>query len=274
VLEEGDELAIARNRRNAWSIAIVLLAVALMLDSKLSPFRLFSQSRAYAPVVAKQANRSVTSPSIVSEQSVASIAPASASTNVVENSRAVDESGDTSVDNAAQIISQNPSTGITAAADVAVHESAETRSRNNVPQVVSTPAKQQYVPPSTIDERGVRTYTQYSLPQPHREAEPPPVPASGDKGIEQLLSEGRIRKATPSDMERWLAASNIDRNNSPSMTIDYKSGNQYLFRTYVVTREMTFPEGLYGAHSATFIVPREVPRPSGNAGHSRILEMP
>lgn len=39
-------------------------------------------------------------------------------------------------------------------------------------------------------------------------------------------------------------------------------------------RAMTFPAELYGAHSANFIVPRNVPRPYGNPGHSRILEYP
>jgi hypothetical protein len=36
---------------------------------------------------------------------------------------------------------------------------------------------------------------------------------------------------------------------------------------------MIFPADLYGAHSVTVIVPRGVPRPTGNPGHSRILDM-
>lgn len=45
-----------------------------------------------------------------------------------------------------------------------------------------------------------------------------------------------------------------------------------LHNGYVVLKPMRIPAGLYGAHSATFIVPRGVARPEGNPGHSRILD--
>lgn len=48
---------------------------------------------------------------------------------------------------------------------------------------------------------------------------------------------------------------------------------RFLFKVYVVQSAMTFPEGLYGAHAAIFIVPRGVGRPTGNPGHSQILDM-
>lgn len=90
--------------------------------------------------------------------------------------------------------------------------------------------------------------------------------------MSQLLREGRIRRATVRDMEAWRAATGDRR--SDSLHLDYSSGNQFLFRTYVVVREMTYPAGLYGAHSVTFMVPKHVVRPYGNPGHSRVLEMP
>lgn len=40
---------------------------------------------------------------------------------------------------------------------------------------------------------------------------------------------------------------------------------------YVVRKAMTFPAGLHGANSATFIVPRGVPVPGGDPGHSCVL---
>lgn len=41
---------------------------------------------------------------------------------------------------------------------------------------------------------------------------------------------------------------------------------------YVVLKEFAMPAGLYGAHSATFIVPKGVPVPTGKLGHSRVLD--
>ena len=42
---------------------------------------------------------------------------------------------------------------------------------------------------------------------------------------------------------------------------------------YVVLRPFQIPAGLYGGNSATFIVARGVPAPTGNPGHSRILDL-
>ena len=41
---------------------------------------------------------------------------------------------------------------------------------------------------------------------------------------------------------------------------------------FVVRRPMRFPGGLGGAHSVRFIVPKGVPRPTGNPGQSRVVE--
>ncbi|MCE7902677.1 MAG: DUF2339 domain-containing protein [Gammaproteobacteria bacterium PRO9] len=143
-----------------------------------------------------------------------------------------------------------------------------------------------WVPPPTVDANGVRTYTQYSYPQVNEAAVPRPGPqpgvvrmpppplASQEAGIDQLVRQGVLRRATPRDVDAWIAATGSkDRESLHLDILDPFTGNRYVMRTYVVTREMTFPEGLYGAHSATFIVPRNVPRPYGDPGHSTILEM-
>lgn len=41
---------------------------------------------------------------------------------------------------------------------------------------------------------------------------------------------------------------------------------------YVVRRAMTYPSGLYGAHAVTFVVPKGVPRPRGEPGHSAVYD--
>jgi hypothetical protein len=138
------------------------------------------------------------------------------------------------------------------------------------------------MPPPTVDASGVPTYTQYSYPQPSRKDKlyadvrrVPPRPVVGDVGIDQLLRDGSIRRAMPRDVDLWIAATgSADRSALHLDIVDYRSGGRYVFRTYVVQREMTYPDGLYGAHSVTFIVPRGVPLPYGDPGHSRVLETP
>jgi hypothetical protein len=39
---------------------------------------------------------------------------------------------------------------------------------------------------------------------------------------------------------------------------------------FVVTRQTRFPAGLAGSHAVRFIVPKSVPRPAGDPGHSKV----
>jgi hypothetical protein len=89
-----------------------------------------------------------------------------------------------------------------------------------------------------------------------------------------LVNQGKLRRATMSDYERWRA------NGGPAprgsvMEDPFESGSRerFLFKTYVVQGSMTIPDGLNGAHAVTFLVPRGAPRPTGNPGHSEILDM-
>lgn len=100
----------------------------------------------------------------------------------------------------------------------------------------------------------------------------PSLPLAGDKGIDQLLGERKLRRATADDLAQWRAVAGSSKRGADSSAFASESG-PFLFRTYVVQGPMTLPAGLYGAHSATFIVPRGVPQPVGNPGHSRILDM-
>lgn len=126
----------------------------------------------------------------------------------------------------------------------------------------------------TVDANGVRSYTQ-TTPSMRPSDASTTTPAFEEQGLDQLLRESRIRRATPRDVDAWVAATGRkDRSALHLNLTDPAAGDQYIFRTYVVLRKMTFPDGLYGAHSATFIVPRNVPRPYGNPGHSRVLETP
>lgn len=91
----------------------------------------------------------------------------------------------------------------------------------------------------------------------------PPLP--GDRGIEQLLREGKLKRATVADYNRWVGR---DR---PRVFSGASSGT-YLWRTYLVTGPITFPSGLHGAHLATFILLPGVPHPNGDPGHSQVIQ--
>jgi hypothetical protein len=95
-------------------------------------------------------------------------------------------------------------------------------------------------------------------------------PLVGDKGIEDLLRGGQLRRASMVDYQAWLAASG---GQAPRIPVHSLGNGGELFRTYVVLQAMKIPADLYGANLVTLIVPRGVPRPEGNPGHSQILDM-
>jgi len=109
-------------------------------------------------------------------------------------------------------------------------------------------------------------------PSPFRD---PDAPLAGEAGLREAVAKGLMREAYESDMRAWQSAYDAARlrdtppvsGASPSRA---SGGSPY--NTYVVVRPMRVPAGLHGAHSATFIVPRGVQRPTGDLGHSRILD--
>lgn len=98
-------------------------------------------------------------------------------------------------------------------------------------------------------------------------------PLSGKKGVEQLVQRGILRKATFEDIELMYLTSKESINDYRDLIEErnetYLEGNPI----YVVTEEMTFPAGLYGAHSVEFLIPYGVPYPKGNPGHSIVMDM-
>ncbi len=86
-----------------------------------------------------------------------------------------------------------------------------------------------------------------------------------------------LREARSSDIEAWKDAYDAaNRRDVPPVSgaseRGSSGGERIVHNGYVVLKAMRIPAGLYGAHSATFIVPRGVPRPTGNLGHSQILD--
>lgn len=103
----------------------------------------------------------------------------------------------------------------------------------------------------------------------------PDAPLAGEAGLREAVAKGLLREARESDLSAWQSAYDAARlRDAPPVSGAPPSrvSGGMLHNAYVVVRPMRIPAGLYGAHSATFIVPRGVQRPTGEPGHSRILD--
>jgi hypothetical protein len=83
------------------------------------------------------------------------------------------------------------------------------------------------------------------------------IPA-GDRGIDALQRQGKLRLATAADVARWTG----DRAQQSKLASGLGLGS-----VYVVLDEITLPPGLFGAHRRDFIIPSGVPKPNGPKAH-------
>lgn len=86
------------------------------------------------------------------------------------------------------------------------------------------------------------------------------APLAGTQGILKSINDGLIRRASDYDRKILFAAFN-DQN------------LQLRGDLFVVQKEFTYPSGLYGAHSVSFMIPDGVPEPLGDPGHSLVYHM-
>lgn len=97
--------------------------------------------------------------------------------------------------------------------------------------------------------------------------------AAGEAGLAYAVSRGWLREATRSDADAWLAAaSKAPAADVPPIAGGRPPGRITMHNGYVVLAAFELPAGLYGAHSATFFVPKGVPRPTGKLGHSTLYD--
>lgn len=102
------------------------------------------------------------------------------------------------------------------------------------------------------------------------------APRAGQAGLDDAVQAGVLRKATRADGEAWLAA--VREKATPADVPPIAGGARprqqrlSMFNAYVVLKPFVYPAGLYGAHSATFLIPKGVPRPTGNLGHSAVYD--
>ena len=97
--------------------------------------------------------------------------------------------------------------------------------------------------------------------------------AAGEAGLAYAVSRGWLREAMQSDADAWLAArASRPQADVPPIAGGATPGRMTMHNAYVVLQPLRLPAGLYGAHSATFFVPRGVPRPTGDLGHSVLYD--
>ncbi|MGN6237267.1 hypothetical protein [Dyella sp.] len=100
------------------------------------------------------------------------------------------------------------------------------------------------------------------------------APLAGEAGLEEAVRKGYLREATPADARDWQMAAAAARGpgDVPPVYGGTKPRPIAMYHAYVVQKPFTLPAGLYGAHSATFFVPKGLPRPKGTLGHSTLYD--
>lgn len=97
--------------------------------------------------------------------------------------------------------------------------------------------------------------------------------AAGEAGLAYAVSRGWLREAMQSDADAWIAVrASRPQADVPPIAGGALPGRMTVHNGYVVLKPFRLPEGLYGAHSATFFVPKGVARPTGNLGHSVLYD--
>lgn len=108
------------------------------------------------------------------------------------------------------------------------------------------------------------TRLQTNINKPPKSFRDKTAPLAGKAGLKEAREKGLIRYATAHDKQLWeqaVSSKNNRRNSNPLSRISHSYG-------YVVLKEFTYPAGLYGANMSLFYIPKGVPTPSGNSGHS------
>jgi hypothetical protein len=107
-------------------------------------------------------------------------------------------------------------------------------------------------------------------PPPVRAAPPASPALSGKAALVEALRAGQLRPANGDDLSRWAARwSAANRRGVPAVFRE----RSVQMTAYVIQKDFTIPDGLYGAHSVVFLLDTRVPYPRGNPGHSAILDL-
>lgn len=97
---------------------------------------------------------------------------------------------------------------------------------------------------------------------------------AGSFALDHAIRNGAIRKATQKDFDDWRSANArlAAGREPPVRPVGARPDTRSAEGAYVVLGPFKYPPGLYGANAVTFLIPKGVATPSGNAGHSQILD--
>lgn len=99
------------------------------------------------------------------------------------------------------------------------------------------------------------------------------APLAGPAGLEEAVRNGILRAATSDDMFAWESAMQKQVNGDPPLhDAASEVRRNRVDNTYVVLKRFNLPAGLYGANAAKFLLPQGVPVPTGDLGHSALLD--
>ncbi|MCW7540456.1 hypothetical protein OOT46_21755 [Aquabacterium sp. A7-Y] len=113
------------------------------------------------------------------------------------------------------------------------------------------------------------------------------APKAGTAGLEDAVAKGLLRPITTADLdmvrEHYRAMASKTPTGKPdippvagassSSPPEVRIPSIWMHRGYVVQKPFVYPAGLYGANSASFVVPKGVASPTGNPGHSTVIDL-
>lgn len=99
--------------------------------------------------------------------------------------------------------------------------------------------------------------------------------SSGRAGVDELIREGRIRRASTRDIESWISGAEMR---------DYQGSNlkwvtqalrslQSESKAFVILEKIRIPTGLHGAHRLFFLIPEHVEKPDPVSTHAQCYYM-
>lgn len=102
------------------------------------------------------------------------------------------------------------------------------------------------------------------------------IPILAPASLEEAVAQGLLRAADSKEADAWeQVAMNVNQKRgevSPRKHRLVVPPRPSMVRPYVVLKDFIYPSELYGGNSATFFIPRGVPAPIGNPGHSAIYD--
>jgi hypothetical protein len=101
----------------------------------------------------------------------------------------------------------------------------------------------------------------------------PKAPLAGKAGLIDAVAKGLLRKATKQDLKAWKKGESPGNSNASDESDNMELSTSYPWTSYVVLKPFVFPRGLYGPDAAIFYVPKGVPLPEGERGHSTIYDL-